>query len=145
MAVEAAHEWKAKHLVSILQDSINTFRSIDLYAYAYQQTGDERFRRVLRHLKGELMVKLQDYPESRYGKPDAATRIVPVGHVYPDVPKERLTQHRKLFPLFDFDTMLQHNVLALWLHKLHGAAILGVLEESKRRKASRPTRKVRKR
>jgi hypothetical protein len=140
LAVEAAHEWKAKHLVSIQQDSINTFRSIDLYAYAYEQTGDETFRRVLRHLKGELMVKLEEHDETRYGKKGASTRIVPVGHIYPDVPKGRLVQHRKLFPLFDIDTLLQHNVLALWMQKLQGAAILGVLGEPEHRKRTRTRR-----
>jgi hypothetical protein len=136
LAVEAPHEWKAKHLVSIQQDSINTFRSIDLYAYAYEQTGDARFRRVLRHLKGELMVKLEEHDETRYDKLGASTRLVIVGHIYPDVPKARLEQHRKLFPLFDIDALLQHNVLALWLQKLQGAAILGVLADPTPCKAS---------
>lgn len=128
VAVESGHDWK--EITSIQQDSINTFSSLDLLGYAYQQTGDDHFRDALKHLHGQLMVRLEVHDETRYGKPGASTREVPVGHVYPDVPQERLDIRRKHFPLFDFDVTIQHKLMAFWMQKLQGAGVLGVLDDA---------------
>lgn len=141
VAVEAGKDWRGdtefsrmKEPLAIQDNSHNRFRSLELFGYAYQLTGDERFRTALRCLRGKIPVTLETHSETRYGDPKGATRTVPVGVLLPGTNPKRVEAHAKLFPLFPAEERFQHLSMSLWMQKLQGAAVLGALDETSTKK-----------
>ena len=135
LAAEQGSDWKQS--VATQDDSVNVYGSLDLFGYAYQLTGEHVFVDALQALGGRLPVYLTRQSETRYGQPNAAERLVPIGYAYPDLNAGRLEMHKKLYPLFPVDERLQTVRIAMWLHKLHGASVLGLLADASPSEAER--------
>ncbi len=116
-------------LIRVQPDSVNTFRALDLFGYAYLQTGDEVFKQALSSMCDYLPVAIEQRPELRYATRAGNQRVVPVGKAWPDEnDPRRVASIKKLLPDFDVpQEQGQFLKIAIWLQKLQGAAVLGAL------------------
>ena len=115
-------EVEAANAGNVFGDCLNTFRALDLLAYAYQQTKDVEFVRKARASLDFARVEIGSIPQARYGVPHAARRVFPLQRDWPDVSatERRRSQFYYPIPGTDHGQLFE---MGIYMHKLHGLMV----------------------